>query len=533
LSLSPDVALRLQLHDEDRRANPLRYFRLMSWAQEKLVETCGRAEVYWHSSNLSGKTTAGCALDLAFLMGLPGLHAMDGRLIKIPVLRPPVTWALGVPSYKIAAGSSLLALRALLGAHPHVEQSQGGKDMVTSILIKHARSRSDEPDETWSKLFVFPYDGTEPEGVRLDGWHCDEPPPPRFLDALRTRKKAGHRLYGYITATPIDFQTWGPILKQYPDEMLKIEHGRMRMQSAVYDNKALTPEDIRQLEESLRDSPLRNARLLGEHVDASGACPFDAGALDDMVRSAQTPKRIDEITVEREVDVGGPGYGSRVLRQIRCRVEVWDDYEAGDSYLIVCDPGKGIKDSRHDPDCAHVWSRRRKKLVARFNEYVGGFGLGGLCARLGRRYGSAEVDPAVTGGYGEAVLAGLRHAGYGNIARNDKEAAPGVVAGLFGFTENREQRNAWRLAMEEAVAGRLVTIPSRDVLACLKTIVIDDKGKILEGPRHDEDWVCAGRAVWRLLRQPNSGAARRETMADMFARLKFAQHKRKGVQEVW
>lgn len=558
------LAHALALNEQQRREDPLRYFKCMSWAQERyIVELFAGREVYAHAGNSGGKTAVGIWCDLAPCRGIEEVRGyyldcgkcgaqsdprdkhekcvrcggeLRERRLKIPRFEPPVTWGLGGPTYKLMAVSSLPMIRALLGSWPYQEIRQGNRNTVVTFVIKHERSTGTEPDETWSQLFVFPYDGERPEAARLDGFHCDEPPPPDFLNAFRTRKKATRRLYRGITATPLKRLEWEPILSQFPAELLKVEGGKVRMQWSVYDNTALTPEDLRQIEENMGGmSPEeRRARLMGDHTDmGSGSCPFDAGTLDEMEAGCREPKR-EALRVERETDTSS----GRRLQVVSFDLETWFDFEPGDVYFMTADTGKGIKDGKHDPDCFHVWSRRKKALCARVNEYLGGYGLGQAMALVGRRYGYCEADPAVTGGYGESVLSGLRQAGYQHIAHNQRHDRPGRWMQRLGFHESPTSNAEWFGAMESALKTRGVTILSRDVVRCLKDLIKDETGKILGGPGyHDEDWVCAGRAVYKLgfgsADGPRVMAPQPGTIGGLLDMVRRSRRQAVGVPERW
>lgn len=519
-------AFALEASRAAREADPLKHYRCMSWAQERYIKEMyvGLLDTYWHSGNNGGKTMGGTFCDLAACRGItsvtgyyrecarchadndPREHpvkcgkcggALRDKRIVLPQLKPPVSWGVGVPSYKVFAGSGLPMIRALLGTWPCVEIRQGNRNTVTQVLIRHELSKSkSEPDETWSTMFIFPYDGEMPEGVRLDGYRCDEPPPAHFLDALRTRKKAGKPMRAGITATPMERTVWEPILSQYPAELLKPEGRRFRIQSSVYDNAALTAADIREIEQNLKGRPksVVRARLMGDHEDFSGDCPFDLATLDAWEKACEEPRRV-RVQVQREVDSDG----ARRIMMVPVMLEFWEPHDPQDFYLVVGDPGKGIRDGKHDPDCAHVWSRRKRKLVARMNDHIGGYALGHIMAIFGQRYGNAPVHPAVTGGYGESVLNGLRSAGYHYIGRERREVKPGQWSSRLGFWESLTSNNEWKEAVEDAIASRSVTIPSLDVVRCLKNLVVDENGKVLGGGgHHDEDWVCAGRAIYLL-----------------------------------
>lgn len=468
-------------------------------------------DTYLHGANLSAKSRGGGAYDLAKCVGLDRLLAFDGTPIPISVLRPPVRWGLGVETYKLAGPGPLDAIRTLLGDWPHKENAQDH-----TFTIKHLAARD---ESEWSVLYVYPYDGPPPESGRLDGVRMDEPPPVRHLDALWTRWKLGRRLYRSITATPIDRRTWYPIRSLYPDALDVSQGGRIRIQSALWDNWMLPEWQVEEIKRQFRwgerdakGRPLWRriaaARLLGEHVDDTGSGAFEHldEQLERWLARARDPHEV-RVKVQREQDTED----GRVLVEIACTVEILHKYDASDVYVITADTGKGIADGKHDPDCAHVYALRAKKLVARVNDYLGGYGLGQLLALLARRYGNALVDPAVTGGYGEAVLSGLRQAGYGRIFHQQTVTKPGDQRVQLGHTETETLRNECIGALEWALGGDAVLIESKAVIQCLRDCVKDERGKIVGGPAsgwHDEDLICAGRGCWHILnRQPPKPAA--------------------------
>src|SRR3990170_1948111 len=382
---TPPQALALLVHERlrlEERADPLARYRCASWAQVELLKALSQSpplEGLWLSGNNGAKTTGGCATDLAFLQGRDRLMDWDGSEIRLPVVDPPVAWVLGVPSYKIAAGSSLPKLRELLGSWPFHEAHAGGPDNVTTFSIRHRLNRDDNM-ASWSKLYVFPYEGEVPEALRLDGWHCDEPPPMRFLDALRNRKKAGRPLRGFLTMTPIERRAWEPILADFPREHRKAVMGRIRLQSSVYDNRALSPADIAAAEAAVRTSPYRQARLYGDPVDISGTCPFDGEELARMRLEAT-----DGLPYAAEWQYRD-GRDVIVARQHpRGQIECWGWPEEGDRAVIVADPSSGIRDpdksdaqQPRNPSGLVMLSVRERKLLLRFNGYVRAHELGAM-----------------------------------------------------------------------------------------------------------------------------------------------------------
>jgi len=475
----------------DQAQSPLDRWRCSSWGQEELIRhAAAGVETYAHAGNGGGKTEGGIAFDLAVLQGRESLRARDGTTLPIPRVPPPVSWGLGVISYKVAGGSSLQALRRLLGTWPHHEVRAGGPDGVSTLYVRHTSNHSDDP-ATWSRLYILPYDGPIPEGLRLDGWHCDEPPPAIWLDALRTRFKRGRKLYGLITSTPIDRQTWYPIRSQFPDELLRVVNNRVRVQWSTEDNEALDPGQVKSLKAQFAGTPWERARLYGDHIDATGSNPWPWELLEKWARRCREPV-IERLEVQREVD----GVEGRRLAPIACDLEVWDEPEENEVYALWCDVGKGVADGKHDPDCIHVYARRRRKLVARVNAYLGGYGLGQACAIVARRYNQALITPLVTGGYGESILTGLRLAGYHKIGVQRTERAPGKWDTRLGVTETAALRAKAIEGIEAALQSDSILVESAAVVQCLKDCVVDANGKVLAGPGyHDEDMVLLGMAA--------------------------------------
>lgn len=495
MSLDDRAMLALALGESERRtrAEPLARMRAASWAAEEYVAAMERGlDCYAHGGNGSGKSYLGGAYELAKLTGLDHLLARDGTPMPVAVLEPPVSWGLGVPTYKLAEAGAIGALRAMLGDWPYraVNNSSG----TESLVIWHRGAPRDD-ESRWSRLYVYPYDGPEPEGPRLDGFRCDEPPPLRHLDALRTRRKAGRMFHRSLTVTPIDKRTWGPIRDQYPGPALVEDGGRYRIQWAVWDNEAMSAD---QIESILREwrwgepgmRAIARARILGEHVDDSGSAPWDAEVFERWRARAREP-RVEQLVVQREVEQGG----GRRLKPIACELRVYADSVPGEVYFVVSDHGKGIRDGKHDPDVIHVYAMRRKALVAVVSEYLGGWGNGLASVALARRYNGATWYPLVTGGYAESALSAARTEGFYSVGRARVNEKPGQESGSLGINETVALRNMAIGALEQAMAVDGVLIEDAEVLDTLAGCVIDVKGKIVGGPEsgwHDEHLVCAG-----------------------------------------
>lgn len=479
-----------------RRADPLTYWKPKSWVQRALL-SCWREfpdldELYWHASNSGGKTDGCASLALALLQRRTHL---DG--IPLPKMPEQVFGVLLVHSYKQAVLSSIRALREKLGKWPHHEVP--ASDDCPGVIYVRQIGNESEDRSTWSRLFIYPRDGEVPDGLRLAFAWADEPPDQEMWRELRFRATSGQRFIRFIGATPKLKKFWGWLLSDYEKQCGKIEgredtwhetvsNGRLRLQSSIYDNKALTPTDIARAERDAENDPEKEARLYGKHVDATGSNPWSYAVLARWRARCVDPK-VEWLVIQAERDAGA----GKILSEIACELQVWDDYDFLDSYYIPLDPAKGIN---KDPDGLHVWSIRKNKLVARLNASIGGFGLGMAAAMLGKRYGNALVDPAVTGGYGESVLTGLRVADYWNINRQeffDRETKE--WASRLGYNEDQAFAAKIRGAIDRAILTDSCEIPSADVISCLTHCQFDENGKIVGEYKYpDEDLVLAGAA---------------------------------------
>lgn len=491
-----DLVTLREIGRAKERADPLAYWKCRSWVQRALL-SCWLlfkelVEVYWHAGNSGGKTSGGAVLALALLQRR---EEVDG--IRLPTMPAQVYGALLVHSYKQATLSSIKALRELLGDWPHHE-APASDDCPGVIYIKQHGCQSDDRSK-WSRLLVFPRDGEIPDGLRLHLAWADEPPDEKMWRELRFRGISGLRYFRFITATPKLKKFWGWLLGDYEKSVGKepgteqdwqqgVKNDRLRLESSIYDNKALTPGDLRRAEKDAENDPEKEARLWGKHVDATGKNPWSYAVLARWRARCEDPKT-ERLVIQAEKDNGA----GKMLTEIACELQVWDAPDFLDSYYIPLDPAKGID---KDPDGLHVWSIRKNRLVARLNASIGGFGLGMAAAILARRYNNALVDPAVTGGYGETVLTGLRVSEYWNVNRQeffDRETKE--WASRLGYNEDQAFAARIRGAIDRAILTDSCEIPSADVISCMMHCQFDENGKIVGEYKYpDEDLVLAGAA---------------------------------------
>jgi len=492
----------------ERKANPLDHYRCAGWHAEWVTEHFGRYEIYMHSANRAGKTTTAAALAAALARGRPSLKAFDGSEIPIPSPRPRVTVGIGTPTYKIGEGSILDYVRAFLGAG---EVKEGRTSVGTSVF--HVEHRLSRAEDDWSVIYVYPYDGPLPEEVGLDAWFGDGPPPPEWIRAIRNRGKAGRPLYGLITATPAKTAEWEPILVDYPavpratprPTAISANGRRASIQSSIYDNRfshlagcpgrdaaagycsCSCPDIVRQeaANEGMVDA---KARLFGEHVDTRGGCPYDGPLLERWESLCTEPRETIRFVVQGE-RTGPSGLASVSLL---CDLQVWEYDDPDDEYVVVVDPARGLDDGRHDPDGLHVRSRRTRSLVARASQFLGAWGLGAAAVEVARGYNNAELHVARGGGYGDSVLSAARVLGYWNLGRDRRAASAGRTAEL-GVVETATTRHQAMNAVAAMLQRGETRIPSRDVIRCLKNVIVNKDGKIEARPGfHDEDLILLG-----------------------------------------
>lgn len=488
-----DDALAFSAFRYERDSDPLRGYRHACEAAKHLMENVAHAEVYWRAPNSGGKTTGGCALDVAFARGLKEL----GGVTLPPIAVPNVGWIL-TTSYKQQIDSSQKALLQWLGNWPHkIAWVQGeSKGYIETVYVATALCKhgTDERCATCSRIVFHCAESNSAIGGRIDWAHADEIPPEHVWREVRARFTAGRPFYRYITATPMRRREWEWIREDFRacEGKHRPVNGRMELRSSLHDNRFLSPRQIEAVLESWQGDPLYDARSKGDYVDTEGDCPFDLPSLQRWQKSCREPA-IERITVQTEKTFDD----GRYLVARHCDVEVWEKPQEGATYLMVLDPSTGVKSKTHDPAGLHVYRRgSRPTLVLRYDDYLEPYGLGYLASLIGRRYHNALVDIDMTGGYGAPTVTALSQQRYHNIMRDYHEDRPGAQTGRLGFTITAVNRSEITTAIQRALLEDSVDMPSADVISCLMGVTEDEKGKWLAGPgRHDEDMICMGRAL--------------------------------------
>lgn len=515
------------------KSDPLAYRRMASIAQRTALESIAIGiEVYWHAGNGSGKTEGLAHLFVALVQGRKRIDARlmtrpgedhdpdddEPRWLDLPGLvngEPWRHWVL-VNGFDQAKDSSMRAYRKLLGNWPHeIGWVDPRKGTVKLIKVRPLLWENDDP-ASWSEITFISQEGMTEEdvrrvqGARINSAHGDEMPKQNVWREVRARRDANQKIYLGIGATP-EFQSeWQWCLDDFQGCFGSPSGGRLRLQSSMRDNRALSLNDIADRIASYRGDSLAKARIDGEHVNISGACPFPKEPIERMLKDA-VPGRIELIELRsKPVEDWQPDF--RDILPSTAFIERWFDYDSTHSYLITVDTSRGIDDGKHDPCELHLWDWTEPMLVCRFGmrNKEGGFldedSLAILADKLGHEYGNAMIDVEVAGQWGQQFILTLRKLRYPNIAHNDRTIRPGVVAPEYGWraspTSNGEIVNA------------LIKGLSEDGFMCWSKDAIQQWADVRESAdgttpgvsrkarHHRESMICAGRALHWIQTRP-------------------------------
>lgn len=511
----PEAIMAFEAALRDLEADPMEHFHATSNAQKALFQWVDEAEVLWLAGNSGGKTHGGAALGVAMAQGR---RTLGGQ--AIPYLGTPnVGWVL-TQSYKQQLESSQKAYLKCLGNYPHyIAYVVGkGKGYAETIYVKTDQCKHGHGEMCGfcSRIVFHCEESKSSVGGRIDWAHADEPPLESTWREIRMRRQAGKKFIKYITATPLERERWEWLKEEFVGctvyESPWITNGKERfgtpkdgkavIRSTLYDNQALSDDDIDAFESDIKSDPFAEARRRGDYVDLAGKCPFDLEILQKRWLKRVRQPRIDRIRVQSEEDTED----GRHLVDVTTEVQVWDDVEPTERYLLVADPSAGIADRKHDPSGILVASRIKPRIVARYNGYVAPYGLGSLAAVLARKYNRAQVDLDMTGGYGGPFLTALSKAHYGNIRRDIDPDKPGQMQSRLGFRISASNRGEIVGSVQQAIVSDDIVVPSREVLECLMNVVVDESGrpsgaKARRG-RFDEDMILLGRILYLLSIMP-------------------------------
>lgn len=507
----PASALMFQTMLEELQSDPLKHFHATSEAQRQLFRWVNEAETWWLAGNSGGKTHGGAALGVAMARGMRELAG-----VKIPYLGTPnVGWVL-TQSYKQQLESSQKAYQRVLGNHPHyISYVVGkGKGYAETLYIQTDKCNHGHGDMCGqcSRIVFHCEESKSSIGGRIDWAHADEPPMESTWREIRMRRQAGRPFIKFATVTPLERERWewfkeeldgclvyeSPFLTGGEARYGESKNGRAVIRSTLYDNLALSDDDIDAFERDIAGDPFADARRRGDFVDLSGKCPFDIEVLQKRWVQRCKPPMVETVVVQAEEDTED----GRHKVPVKVEVETWWEVEKDERYILVADPSAGIKDKRHDPGGLLVVSRANPRVIARYNGYVGPYGLGSLAGLLAKRYNRAQVDVDMTGGYGGPFLTALSDCRYGNIRRDVDPDKPGQMQARLGFRISSSNRGEIVGSIQQAILEDDILIRSRDVIDCLMNVVVDETGrpagsKARRG-RFDEDMICLGRALYLL-----------------------------------
>jgi hypothetical protein len=464
------------------KQDPISAFRFSSAAQRHFVAALSKfGEVVLRAGNQSGKSTVGAT---AFVASARGCEELDGE--ALPSLGTPNNGVVLVKGRDQAEESIVPCYRKAIGNWPHHIQRQD--NATVAIWVKPNRSRSDDWRD-WSCIRFFVEDGQDLSGMRLDWVHGDEPPKQKEWEELRMRGKANKRFLMAITFTPIDKREWLWLKTELKGcAWPKGKNNTVEITLSVYDNKALSPEHIADVETKAKKSgKLSDAKLLGEYVDTTGSNPFDPDGLKRWAQRARVGEQV--------------GFNAIGLKH---HWERWAEYDPNEDYFVVADPSQGIEDEKneHDPCEVIVVARRRPRLVARYNGYLPAYELGRLASTLGHLYGYAMVVWERNSGYGESLYHGLGN--YGNVYVEDHHDATHLtLSQRIGWTTTATTRGTIIGALQKAILEDGIIVESAECVESLSNVIVNRLNRIEAGPgAHDEDMIVLGLACHLMETNP-------------------------------
>lgn len=489
------------------RTDPQAHFHCTSSEQRRFLSELRNGEIYLHSGNKFGKTTIGAQAGVAMAKCLTRL---DG--IELPALPSPNVGLVLSLDYKQQRLSVQPAYLAALGDWPHKAEWNG--PTLVSLRVKPAGCASDDPRD-WSLILFFSQENRRAGiGARGHWVHADEPPREEVWREVRKMGEPGTLFVSFITATALKRSQWYWLRDDYPlSHEGRWHNGYLRLRAPAFNpddpddmtvgNAALSPQDRRDLLRKYASDPLREARITGLEIDTAGSSPFKA-VFDELRRwlDACADGELSEWKVTREVLTSE---GKKLVQQT-AEVQSWEDYDPACVYRVIADTSEGIDDGDHDPGMAQVINMTAGTQAARYRGFLGEYGLGVLAAGLSKQYGGARVDPAVTGGHGDAFLSGLRAAGCRMVVSHTTPGRGGAMDRTHvGFTENAETRPMHAAALREALlassqGARWLTLRCKEDVLELMDLSMDTKGRIIhEDGNHDEAFVTLGRAASLLV----------------------------------
>lgn len=510
--------LNMQAGLDLERRDPLRTFKWASKQQAKLMLFLAKfLEVLARFGNSAGKTSGVAA---AFVAMCRGMTHLDG--VALPAARRPmIHWVLTKTRRQQVDSVQAEYLR-WIGGHPHqIAWDNRAKHYIDSIWIstRWCLHGHDAHCHHCSRIvFHCEQSGLESAlGGRIDSCHADEPPSWRIWREIRSRKRAMSNLLLIITATPLYRKDWEDMAREFVDCDERPRDGRVEVRSTLHDNQFLTPDDRAKLIANWKGDPLFDARLDGTYVDASGLCPFPKAWLDRWEKRCAEPILTKRMMIEAERDTES----GIVLEHRKASVDFWWMREKHETYWALIDPSTGIEDSTHDPAGVSIFARRRPRLVARYDGYLGAHGCGVLATKLARYYNNAYIDVETNGGYGRGSLQAIRALGYHYLNWQDVELSPGQWRKRLGWVTTPNIRGSMMVAIQRALEENDIHIPCRSVISTLRGVILGPGGKYVAAPgRHDEDMILLGRALLLMTDRPDAPVAPSERRLDMSTALR-------------
>lgn len=511
-ALSPQsLALSIARVEMREREDPVGRASCTPKQAEMIRLVTQELETLYRGGNNSAKTTGGALLFTALAQGRKELCG-----IPLPRLKQPTTFWVLSREYKQQRDSVQPPYERWLGEWPHeksyVNRSKG---WLEQIAVRYEGCHHDDP-QAWSRIvFVSQHhqsaDTTSTgRGVKIDGWHSDEPGEEPVIRELRKARIAGRPFFRLHTLTPLARAEWEYLRKDFEGTEDGPVGNRAQVIASIYDNQIgnggfLTPAEIADYIDSFKgdayfDVGGLSARLYGDWIDLSGKNPFRMlmEQLRRWERECEEPK-IEAIEIIGEEDTED----GRLRIPFVVDVEIYEKARFDERYYISADPSLGVDDEAHDPCGLHVYGRDPFRLMARYNGYCGAYGLGTLAAMLGERYNHALVDPDMTGGYGGPTLTALdqfvskRHPdGYHAINKDRVQEKSGAWRSTLGFTWNEDNKAEAIEQIRNALRLDSVRVRSRGVVECLKQAVMDDRQRLVKPAGvHYEDLCNLGRAI--------------------------------------
>ena len=473
-------------------ADPIAVFRHTSEATRNATRAVSTfREVYVRAGNRSGKTYWASRLGVALSRGESEL---DG--VAIPMLGSPTVGAVLCGGRAMAEMSVIKAYLEAVGDWPHHVERNG--NATEAIWVKPKRSKASNWRE-WSCIRFFVEGGQSLAGMRLDWAHADEPPDWEMWQELRMRGKANRHFVRFISATPMDKKRWKPLRDDYVGcKWPTGKGGKVEISLSVYDNAALSREDIQATEDDSKGF-WQKAKLYGDYVDLTGTNPFDADGLKRWAERCCEPLRREVWTTQKGVPI---------------EIDVWEDADS-EPHLVVADPSAGIWDEaeEHDPCEFIVVGRVSRRVKARYNGYINAHELGRLTRHYAERYGNALLVWERNSGYGEAFYLGVGP--YGNVyVEHHRDARHLPLSERLGWFTSATTRGTVIGALQKAIVQDGLYLYSAAAVDSLGDVVIDRNGRIEAGAGcHDEDMIVLGLAahlletmpVWTFDRQKSAG----------------------------